>query len=478
MHEDELVVKTVNMWLGNPFSRLMLRFVSGRSSHGNRLELALRSYIGEDVRQDFRGRVANRVVRFAIGKGSKSFGVSEMEMRKSLKKPVVRRGIANILEGIAKYGVQRPQTCAAPFLIVWDFTHRCNLRCKHCYQDSDSKAMPDELTTEEARGVIDQFEEAGVVAIAFSGGEPLMRKDFFELARYAADRGFYVTAASNGTLITEETARKIKNAGVEYVEISLDGFEKTHDRFRGIPGMWRKSCQGIRNCVKEGLDTCVAVTVTKWNLKEIPRLMDFVEKDLKARKMIFFNFIPTRRGKDITEQDISPQEREGLLKFLYSKLLDKECKLRVFSTAPQYSKVAREYGEGPTVATHFTNREAIRLLSGRAKTLAEFIGGCGCGRLYAALEPNGDVFSCVFLPVKIGNIRDEKLRDIWDKSEVLKKLRDRNSFKGCGTCPSRYICGGCRARAYGYFGDLQGPDPGCINNLRYWEELGVSKNPV
>jgi radical SAM protein with 4Fe4S-binding SPASM domain len=471
MHEADVVANTVNKWLGNPFSRLMLRVVSGRGRHGNRLELALRNYIGEDVRQDFRGRIANRTVRFAIKKGSKSFGVSDKEMKKSLKSPVVRRGIANILEGIARYGVQRPQTCAAPFLIVWDFTHRCNLRCSHCYQDSDSREMPNELTTEEAKRVIDQFEEAGVVAIAFSGGEPLMRRDFFELAGYASKKGFYVTLASNGTLITRDVARKIKKAGVEYAEISLDGFEKTHDRFRGIPGMWRKACRGIRNCVEEGLDTCVAVTVTKWNLKEIPELIDFVEKDLKARKIMFFNFIPTRRGKEIAKQDITPQEREELLKFLYSKLIDKKCRLSVFSTAPQYSRVAKEYAEGPTVATHFTNRQAIKLLSGRTRTLAEFIGGCGCGRLYAALEPNGDVFPCVFLPLKIGNIREEGLRDMWDNSKVLKRLRDRDGLKGCGKCEHRFICGGCRARAYGYFGDLQGPDPGCIRNLEYWKEL-------
>lgn len=471
MQEADLVANTVNKWLGNPVSRLALRFVSGRNRYGSRLELALRNYAGEDVKQDFRGRIANRVVGFVIGKGLESFGVSRKEMEKSLKKVVMRRAIVNVLEGIAKYGVQRPQTCAAPFLIVWDFTKRCNLKCKHCYQAAEAREMPDELTTEEAKRVIDEFEEAGVVAIAFSGGEPLLRRDFFELARYASGRGFYVSVASNGTLITGEMARKIKRAGVDYVEVSLDGFEKTHDRFRGIPGVWKRTCRGIRNCVEVGLDTCVATTVTKWNLKEIPELIEFVENELKAKKIMFFNFIPTRRGRDIVKQDISPQEREELLKFLYSKLTDKKCKLRVLSTAPQYSRVAREFAKGPAVATHFTNKKAIRLLSGRTKTLTEFIGGCGCGRLYAALEPNGDVYPCVFMPIKIGNIREQKLRDIWDNSEVLKKLRDRDKLKGCGTCPDKYICGGCRARAYGYFGDVQGPDPGCINNLKYWEKL-------
>jgi MoaA/NifB/PqqE/SkfB family radical SAM enzyme len=156
---------------------------------------------------------------------------------------MVRRGIANVLEGIGHYGVQRPQTTAAPFLIVWNFTKQCNLKCKHCYENAGPKPAPDELTTEEAKKAIDDFESAGVVALSFSGGEPLARKDFLEVAKYAADKEFYVSVASNGTLITKTTAQKMKEAGVQYVEISLDGFEETHDKFRGIPRRLETSCR-------------------------------------------------------------------------------------------------------------------------------------------------------------------------------------------------------------------------------------------
>jgi radical SAM protein with 4Fe4S-binding SPASM domain len=345
------------------------------------------------------------------------------------------------------------------------------LRCKHCYENAGPKPAPDELTTEEAKHAIDEFVNAGVVALAFSGGEPLVRKDFFEIARYAAEKELYVSVASNGTLITKEVARKMKESGVQYVEISLDGFEKTHDEFRGIQGAWKRTVEGIKNCVEAGLDTCVATTVTHYNLKEIPKLLEFAEKELHANRFIAFNFIPVGKGKEIVDQDLTPQEREELLDFLYSKLVDENRKIDTLSTAPQYAVTSYKFAFGPVVATHFTNRAAIEMLKGRTKSLTEFIGGCGAGRLYCGMEPNGDIEPCVFIPIKVGNIREQSLTSIWRESSVLKQIRNRDLFKGCGECEYKYICGGCRARAYAYFNDLQGPDPGCSINQKYWEEV-------
>jgi radical SAM protein with 4Fe4S-binding SPASM domain len=384
---------------------------------------------------------------------------------------MVRRGIANVLEGIGYYGVQRPQTTAAPFLIVWNFTRQCNLRCKHCYENAGPKPAPDELTTEEAKQAIDEFANAGVVALSFSGGEPLARKDFFEVAKYAAEKEFYVSVASNGVLITEEVAQKMKEAGVQYVEISLDGFEKTHDEFRGIAGAWKRAVEGIKNCVEVGLDTCVATTATHYNLKEIPELVKFIEKDLHAKRFIVFNFIPVSRGKEIVNQDLTPTEREELLEFLYSKLIGNNSKLDTFSTAPQYAVTSYKFAFGPVVATHFTNRVAMEMLKGRTKSLTEFIGGCGAGRLYCGIEPNGDIEPCVFIPIKLGNIREQRLVDVWRNSPILKQIRNRDAFEGCGECEYKYICGGCRARAYAYFNNLQGPDPACSINEKYWKRL-------
>ncbi len=470
--EIDIVVSTVKRWLGNPISRFLLGWLSKRDEkEGSKLEKALRKYAfpEEGVKVNY---LAWLVVKNALDKGASSFGVPKERMIEALKSPIVRRGIANILEGIGYWGVQTPQTTAAPFLIVWNFTKMCNLRCKHCYENAGSYPAPDELTTEEAKRVIDEFKRVGVVAIAFSGGEPLMRKDFFEIARYAVENDFYVSMATNGTLITPRIARKIKETGIEYVEISLDGFEKTHDEFRGIKGAWRRAVEGIKNCVAEGIDTGVATTVTKYNLKEIPEFLEFVERELHPKRFIAFNFVPTGRGKEIIKADLTPKEREELLNFLYGKLIDPNFHMDVLSTAPQYAVTSVNYfAGGPTMVTHFINQEAAEMLKGKAKALAPFIGGCGAGRLYAAVEPNGDVLPCVFIPVKVGNLRNEKLDDIWRNSPILKKIRERNSFEGCGSCPYKEICGGCRARAYGYFRNLQGPDPGCSINEKYWDEL-------
>lgn len=469
MHEADLVANTVRAWLGNPISRGLLRWISRRTGGGSRLEAALKRYAGEAGKLGFKGGITYLIVKLALDRGSESLGVSRSQVRESLKNPIVRRAIANILEGIGYYGVQRPQTTAAPFLIVWNFTRQCNLKCKHCYESSGLKPAPDELTTREAKEAIDEFADAGVVALSFSGGEPLMRRDFFEVAKHAYERGFYVSVASNGTLITWETAQKMRGSGIQYVEVSLDGFEETHDRFRGVPGSWRRAVEGVRNCVRAGLDTGIATTATHYNLKEIPRLIEFAEAELHVKRFIVFNFIPTGRGVEMVDQDLTPREREELLDFLYRRLIDGG--LEVFSTAPQYAVSSLKFAFGPVVATHFTNRTAMEMLKGRTKTLTEFIGGCGAGRLYCGMEPNGDIEPCVFIPVKVGNIRRESLASIWRNSPILNLIRSRDAFKGCGECRYKYVCGGCRARAYAYFNDLQGPDPGCSINETYWNSI-------
>ncbi|HDD46016.1 MAG TPA: radical SAM protein [Candidatus Aenigmarchaeota archaeon] len=469
MKETEIVVESVERWLSNPLSRAMLKWVTKRSNGRSKLERALKKYAGMDIKLNLSETITYYIASFILNKSSSILSIEKERFKEALKENIVRRGIVNILEGIAYYGVRRPQITAAPFLIVWNLTRQCNLRCKHCYENATSTAGKDELTTDEAKQAIDEFANAGVVAVAFSGGEPLLRKDFFEIANYAKQREFYVSLATNGTLITKDVARKLKRV-VDYVEISLDGFEEVHDRFRGVEGAWKRSVAGIKNCVNAGIDTCVATTVTKYNLSSIPRLLEFVEKELKANRFIVFNYVPAGRGKGIVEHDITPEEREKLLAFLYSKLISKSCMLDVFSTAPQYAVTAVRSGSESIVATHFTNKAAMDMLKGRAKALAEFIGGCGAGRLYCGLEPNGDVEPCVFIPIKLGNIREKSLVEIWHNSEILDKIRKREEFEGCGECKYRYICGGCRARAYGYFNDLQAPDPGCTINKKYWEK--------
>jgi radical SAM protein with 4Fe4S-binding SPASM domain len=473
MKREEIIINSVQQWLGNPVAKAMLKYICGRSSRGwSRLEIALRRYTGEEIPCDLRDRIASFIVKLMVGRGSFLFGYPEESLRDHLRDPVIRRGIANVLEGIAKHGVHCPFVPVAPFLVVWNYTRACNLNCKHCYGNTTRRQAPDELTIEEAKRAIDQFEETGVVALAFSGGEPLMRKDIFEVAGYARSRGFFVSVATNGVLITKRVAGRMKQV-FDYAEISLDGFEEVHDRFRGVRGAWKSTCEGIKNCVEAGIDTCLALTATKYNLREIPKLIDFAE-ELGMKRVIIFNYVPVGRGKGMVEQDLSPEERWKLLEFMYGRMMETGCSLICYSTAPQFSVVSLQFtenGEKGMVSTHFTSEEMMQALRGRTQSLASFLGGCGAGRLYCGLEPNGDITPCVFMPIKIGNIRRDNLREVWESSEVLWKLRDRDALEGCGACEYRYVCGGCRARAHGYYGDVRAPDPGCVYNQNYWDAL-------
>jgi sulfatase maturation enzyme AslB (radical SAM superfamily) len=225
------------------------------------IEAALDDYagIGNKSRRCVKGKFISKVVAQALNNGGRAFGVSSEQLKHSLSDPYVKRGISNVLVGAATFGITKPQTVGAPFLVVWNYTNACNLRCKHCYQNSEKTAVGN-LSTAQRKQVVDQLAQENVVAVAFSGGEPLMSSDFFEVAGYASKNGLYVSMASNGTLITPSVAHKLKDCGVGYVDVSLDGAKaETHETFRGVSGCFDKTLAGIRNLVNEGITACVAV---------------------------------------------------------------------------------------------------------------------------------------------------------------------------------------------------------------------------
>ncbi len=465
----------VRRWLGNPFALAALRFMTVKDDCGDRLTNAINYYLDPSETHCWRCNLAGCMVGLTLRRSGKLFGVSEDDIRSGLSETVFQRGLKNVLEGIGRYGVTMPQIVNAPFMVVWDFTHRCNLRCTHCYQDAQ-KALPHELDTDEAKRLVEDLAAAGVVIIAFSGGEPLMRKDFFEVAAHARENGIYVALATNGTLITPETAKKIRDTGIDYVEISVDGKDAaSHDSMRGMPGAFAKAVEGIRNCVAEDLYTCIATTVTQANYDQVPAIYDLAS-DLGVKRLMCFNFIPTGRGVELVDLDITPGQRRDLIRFLIGKNQN-GAQTEALTTAPQIAAVALEDQEGSGVPVgHFYAGEEME---GRTRLLAEFIGGCGAGRLYCSIEPEGDVQPCVFMPIPVGNVRETPFIEIWHTSDVLRKLRDRSELSGaCGDCGSKYICGGCRARAWAYFGDLNAPDPGCVKNLDSWESLRNGKDPA
>ena len=469
--ETSTTIGILKSTIGNPVARRIIKSLSKycEKDKKNRIEVAIELFTGKRDDACLACRTAEKILRKFLIKGGEAFGVDEETLRERFRDSYWAKALASTLKGIAYFGVRRPFTAGAPYQIVWDVTYACNLRCKHCYANA-GKPLPDELDTEQAKKAIDIFDRAGVTILAFSGGEPLVRPDFFELARYAADKGMYVAVATNGTLITEQMARKMKEAGIKFVQISVDGATpETHDEFRGIPGAFERTIKGIKNAVREGFFVEIATTVTKSNYNEIPAIIDLAE-ELKVNWLMLYNFVPTGRGKFIIENDLSPEEREELLKMIYHK--NKETSVEILSTAPQLARVAlqEEYKEQTgevLMPTHFYNAH----LPGKLANLAEFIGGCGAGRFYMSMRPNGDLQPCVFLPVKVGNILQDDFEELWLHNKVLNELRDKDVIKECNRCPYRYHCGGCRARAYGYFGDYLAPDPGCVINRHSYEHL-------
>ena len=455
--------------LGNSVSRRILS--SGLDICDNcemsRLEHAMMIYLGEATADTFSCRVYSSLLGTLVDIGLHVFHVDKRLFTEYFRENTARTGLLAVLRGIARYGVTKPQLLDAPFLVVWNLTDACNLHCRHCYQKAGVR-KPDELTTVEKLRIVEELAKAGVVSIAFSGGEPLMAKDFFEVASKVKEEGMHLAIATNGTLISSDIAKKLKTVGTDYVEVSLDFADAaSHNDFRGVDHAFERTLQGIRNCVAEGIYTCIATTATRLNLHQIHRIIELA-KQLKVKRFIAFNFIPSGRGREEADLDLTAEDREQLLRQLFAA--NEEGDIEILSTAPQYARVSMEASRGAKVApTHFYIGE----VAGELKVLAEFIGGCGAGRLYCALQPNGDVSPCVFMPdLKVGNLREQSFIDIWRHDQVLVRLRDRTLLQdGCGKCEYKLICGGCRARALAYHNDVLAPDPGCIYNSR--DEIGA-----
>lgn len=454
------------------------RYIINNIASNDRFEKILEMYSGIAKPKNTREKMQLKVVSAAIRRSLGMFSSSEEQVKKLLEESHVRKAVSLTLRSVAEYGLTRPQIFSAPFLVVWNITKKCNLKCEHCYASAGLK-NPLELSLEEKLRLVDGLSHLGTFMISFAGGEPLMSEDFWEVAKFASERGMYTSIATNGTLLTKYNVRRLKNIGIKYIEISLDSSSlEIHDKFRGVKGTFEKTVRGIKNVIEDGsFETGMATVATKYNLNDVADTMELA-RDLGIGRFIVFNFVPTGRGVDIIKQDLTPGERESLLHMLYDRwqsLSDSGEKMGVFSTSPTYSRIGIEEvmkGEGKIFSpTHFAGSG----ISNSGVAIADFIGGCGAGRMYAGIEDNGDVAPCVFLPIKVGNVRDRPFSEIWKDSPILNALRDRSNLSGyCSECAFKSNCGGCRARAYGYYGDINGPDPGCIYNQDYYDQLIVS----
>ncbi|MFP3984647.1 MAG: radical SAM protein [Candidatus Bathyarchaeia archaeon] len=469
---------------------------------GNLMVNSLRHFLGDNNLKlcEECSRLNNKVAKPLYEAASRIMRVDKKFMKAQFLNPKYGKawlkGFVMMMRGIEKYGIRIPFTPCGPFEVVWNFTHTCNLKCKHCYQDAGTRKP--EMSTEEAFLALDNLSKVasvGLPALSFSGGEPLMRRDFFEVAAYAKKSVPYLSIATNGTLLTKDNVKHLKTVGVDYVEISLDGASKeVHEGLRQVSGCFEKTMKGIRNSLEEGLDTCIATTVQKENICEVEKIIDLADR-LGVRFM-HFNYIPTGRAKAHVELDLTPQERFSILEMLGKKIVNLSIQAkreeesghsnirvdRFFSTCPQYAsvvkKIAKEKRQKFAVSAHYAAMKGV-------EKIANFVGGCGAGRLYMCLEPNGDIKPCVFFASNQntvrGNILRDNLEEIWDHDEMFWKLRTRENLKsykiggryvGCGSCEDKYICGGCRARSYSYFnGDLNWPDIGCVYNEELWAKV-------
>jgi putative heme d1 biosynthesis radical SAM protein NirJ2 len=331
-------------------------------------------------------------------------------------------------------------------IISWNTTKACNLKCEHCYRDAGGKD-PNELSTAEGKELLSEIAKAGFKIAILSGGEPLLRKDIFELISYASSVGLRPVLGTNGVLFTPEIVRQLKTAGAARVGISLDSKNpQVHDDFRKQKGAWEKTVEAMRICQRENLDFQVHTTVTRRNYQEIIEITDFVTS-LGAKAHHIFFLVPTGRGKDISEVFIGSKEIEEVLEKVLNKQKETAIELKPVC-APQFIPMAKKMG--------------IPL---------RFQRGCLAGTGYCCILPNGDVHPCPYLPLKVGNVREEKFSSIWKDSEIFKKLRSLEYSGFCGSCVNKASCGGCRARAYYESSDFMAEDKECVftsvkNNAR------------
>lgn len=350
-------------------------------------------------------------------------------------------------------------------IVVWNMTNRCNLSCRHCYIEAEDRAYKGELTTAEARVFIDDLAAMKVPVLLFSGGEPLIREDLFELGAYAVAKGIRPVISTNGTLITPEVARKIKETGFQYVGISIDGNEEVHDFFRGRKGCFAETLQGIRNSLAAGNKTGIRFTVNKLNRHTLPQILDLVERE-KIARFCMYHLVYAGRGKGMADLDTTAEEKRQTIDLLIEKTLDfnrRGVEVEILTTD--------NHADGIYILQHIERTQPERVEE--IKKLLAMHGGCSAGEKMANVDPRGDVHACQFWGhATLGNVREKPFSAIWQKSqdEFLLKLRGKAAhLEGrCGECRYKDLCGGCRIRAEAATGNLWGEDPACY--LADWKE--------
>lgn len=356
-------------------------------------------------------------------------------------------------------------------LIFWELTAACNLKCKHCRAEAQECKIAGELTTEQIINTARSIREYADPIMILTGGEPLVRKDFFEIAAECNSLFSRVALATNGTVVDEPTAKKIKAVGIQRVSISLDGSTaEVHDEFRGQRGSFDNAIKGGKLIQQQEISLQINTTVTRSNYDDLENILQLA-LDMEVDAFHVFILVPVGCGVEIADdQRIDPDKLENALKWLFEKSMELKDKIHIKATcAPQYYRLMHQMskeagvkpssghpgGKPPATSDHVGH--------GHSNGMSAMTRGCLAGSAVCFISRIGDVQPCGYLPVKVGNILESDFKDIWENSEVFNNLRDVKTLEGkCGACGYRKLCQGCRARAYAETGNYLSEDPDCI----------------
>jgi putative heme d1 biosynthesis radical SAM protein NirJ1 len=355
-------------------------------------------------------------------------------------------------------------------VVVWNSTRTCNLKCRHCYMSSDAKKYQNELTTAEAKQFIDDLADFNVPVLLFSGGEPLIRPDFFELADYAAKKGVRPTLSTNGTLITPEVARKIKDIGVGYVGISLDGLREVNDKFRGKAGAFEAAMNGIKNCVAVDQRVGLRFTINHHNIQELENIFDFIEEE-NINRVCFYHLVYSGRGNQMMDEDVTAEESRRAMDIIIRRTRDFEERglKKEILTVDNHCDGVYMYLKAL--------QEGKDELAQQIKKYIAMNGGNRSGMAFAEVDPLGYVHPDQFTQHHtFGNVRERKFGDIWQDTtnSIMAGLKDRKPLlKGrCSKCKFLDNCNGnFRTRAEARTGDFWESDPSCYLTD---EEIGIT----
>jgi 12,18-didecarboxysiroheme deacetylase len=359
-------------------------------------------------------------------------------------------------------------------VVVWNVTQRCNLRCVHCYAHSKDINYDNELTTQQGKELIDDLAEFGTPVILFSGGEPLMRKDLPELAAYATSRGIRAVISTNGTLITEKMAKTLKDIGLSYVGISLDGMRDTNDRFRGMDGAFDKALQAVRNCQKENIKVGLRFTINKHNVQDIPAILDLLEEE-NIPRICFYHLVYSGRGSEMRDEDLSLEETRQTVDLLMDRTKELHDKGKMVEVL-----TVDNHCDGPYIYLRLLKDDSER--AAEVLELLQMNRGNSTGIGFGCVSWDGSVHPDQFWRhYSFGNVKERKFSEIWkDTSDALMAgLKDRKPLikanaDRCAKCKWLDVCNGnFRVRAEAVFNNVWADDPACYLTE---EEIGYSND--